>query len=119
MLMSAQRNKLVYLTGVGVLPTGVGGLRCGSAVCWGAGGCWELAAGVGCVAGLVSAEPSSAGRTTVGLLGGRRRMLWRPLLVQLNSFTNCKQTTITRRPFSPPRRSWKESELHTGFLLTD
>lgn len=106
MLIWTQRNILVYLTGVWVLPTGIGALRCETAVCR---GWWKLAAGVGSFAQLVSTDPSCAGSRTVDLLGGRRRMLWRPLLVQLNSFTNCKKTTNNRLSFSPFRCSWKST----------
>lgn len=96
MIIWKQGNILVNLTGVWVLPTGIGALRWGSAVCGGGGGWGKLAASVGPFARLWSAEPSSAGGRTISLLGRRRWMLWRTLLVQLNSFTNCKKSTDIR-----------------------
>lgn len=102
MLIWAQRNILVRLTGVWVLPTGVGALSGGGcAVCWGGGGGWKLAAGVRSVTRLVSSDPSSGGSGTVGVVGGWRRMLWRALLVQRYSFTNYNSNTnnVNNRPF--------------------
>lgn len=70
---------LFCLTGVGVLSAGVWSLASGGAVSRGGGERWKLPA---------------CGRT-VGLLGdGERRLsevLWRPLLVQLHSFTDCNK----------------------------
>lgn len=90
---------LAGLTGVRVLPAGIGALRCGSAVCRGGGGRRKLAAGVGSFARLVSTQPSGAGGSSVGLLGGRGQVLWRPLLVQLHSFANCRKSTDSRLSF--------------------
>lgn len=94
MTIWTQRNTLVCLTGVWVLPTGVGALSGGGcAVCWGGGGGWKLAAGVWSVTQLVSSDPSGGGSGTVGMVGGWRRMLWRALLVQRYSFTNYNSNT--------------------------
>lgn len=102
MLIWTQGDILVGLTGVWVLPTGVGALSGGGgAVCWGGGGGWKLAAGVWSVTRLVSSDPSSGGGGTVGMVGGRRRMLWRALLVQSYGFTNYNSNTnhVNNRPF--------------------
>lgn len=97
--MKTDEERLVSLTGVGVLPAGVGGRPGGGAVGGGGGGGRRLV--VRSLAQRVSSAPAGGGGGRVALLGdGEARLgelLGRALLVQLHGFTHCTQTRGRRR----------------------